>query len=355
MSDFLMNMIPRYDTREQIEVVRFQEPKPSMFRSSFFTGADVYSPTETIEWDEVREGASMARYVDENLEVEATEREPFTTHEITTPRVQEKRVLGVKELKRRLPGENPYSTMTPAERAQDFIDGDYAFCMDSIDRRVEQQCSQMMVTGRVDIIGKGVNTYVDYNLPLRLTLSGTDRWDQANPFETLQMMSRTLRKRNYNPTMVVVELSVAQIFIQNFEIWKTWLDIRSADIGQVAPGPVTNIFDAAQFFGQIKWPGIGILDLYTYDGTYKNAEGKETPYLDTGRILMLSAEATQNRLMYGAETIIDQETEQWMTVEGRYVPQFFVDVRARTQTVMVTSRPLPAPFMSDSWWTAKVL
>ena len=356
MPDF-NNMIPRYDTREQIEVVRFQEPKPSMFRTSFFTGADVYSPTETIEWDEVRDGASMARYVNEfDGEVEATEREPFTTHEITSPRVQEKRVLGVRELVKRLPGENVYSTKTPAQRAQEFLDGDYAFCMDSIDRRVEQQCAQMMVSGRVDIIGKGVNNYVDYNLPLKLALSGTDRWGQAgvNPFDTLQMMSQTLRKRNYNPTMVMMELSVAQIFIQNFEIWKTWLDIRNAETGQVAPGPVTNIFDAAQYFGRINWPGIGQLDLYTYDGTYKDENGAVIPYLDEGRILMLSAEAMQNRLLYGAVTIIN-ENESFETIEGRYVPEFFVDRRARTHTVLMTSRPLPVPFMSDSWWTARVL
>jgi hypothetical protein len=168
------------------------------------------------------------------------------------------------------------------------------------------------------------------------------------------MMSSVLRKRNYNPTACLMELSVANIFIQNFEIWKKWLDIKNADVGRVAPGPITNLFETAQFFGQIKWPGIGIIDLYVYDGTYKNDQGVETPYLDTGRLLMLSNEATQNRTLYGAETIID-ENEHFITVEGRYVPQFFVDRRARTQTVTVTSRPLPAPYKSDSWWTAKVL
>ena len=69
---------------------------------------------------------------------------------------------------------------------------------------------------------------------------------------------------------------------------------------------------------------------------------------------MLSAEAMQNRLMYGAETIVD-ENENCITVEGRYVPEFFVDRRHRTFTVLMTSRPLPAPYKSDSWWSAKVL
>ncbi len=354
MPDF-ENMIPRYDTREQIEAVRFQEPKPSMFRDSFFKGADVYSPTETIEWDEVREGAGMARYVDEDLEVEATEREGFSTREITSPRVQEKRVLGVRELRKRLPGENIYSAQTPAQRAQYYLDGDHAFCMDAIDRRVEQQCAQMMVNGRVDIIGKGVNTYVDYELPLKLTLSGTSRWGQTGvkAFDVLRMMSKTLRKRSHKPTGLLMDMSVADVLMKDEE-YKAMLDNLRMEMGQIAPGPIVDLFQAAQFFGKIKYPGIGELDLFTYDGTYKNDQNREVPYLDEGRILMLSDEATQNRMLYGAVTVMD-ESGKFVTVEGRYVPEYYTDRRTKTQTVMVTSRPLPAPYQSDSWWSAKVL
>lgn len=354
-----INMIPRYDTREQIEAVRFQEPAPSMFRNTFFSASnDIYSPTETIEWDEVREGASMARYVSDELEVEKTEREPFITKELTSPKVQEKRVLTAAQLRKRMAGENPYSTQTPAQRAQSFIDGDYAFCMNAIDARVEQQCAQMMVHGRVDIIGKGVNEYVDYELPLRLTLSGADRWGQpgVNRFDTLRMMSQTLRKRNSSPTLAIMELSVAKSLMADAE-WKEMLDNRRMEMGMIAPGPVTNIFEAAQYFGQIKREGIGIIDLFTYDGTYKNENNEEVPYLDEGRILLCSADAMQNRMFFGAHTFMDADTKQFMTVEGRYTPQIFHDPRAGsgTMTTMVTSRPLPAPYKVDSWWSAKVL
>lgn len=345
--------IPRYDTREQIEAVRFQEPKPSYFRSSFFS-SETYSPTERIEWDEVREGSGMARYVGENLEVEATEREGYITKEIETPKIQEKRVLGVNELKKRLPGENVYSAQTPAQRAQYYLDGDYAFCMDSIDRRVEQQCAQMMVQGRVDIIGKGVNTYVDYELPFRLTLAGTDRWDQpgVSPFDDLEKMAFTLMERGYVPTEVVMERSVANIFLDNDEL-KKQLDNRRLELGLIAPGAHTDPWAQAQFFGTFARPGLGVMDFYTYDGRYKDDTGAIVPYLDEGRVLMLTAEAKQNRIMYGAYTFMD-ENEKIQTVEGRYTPEIFVDRRARTQTIMVTSRPMPAPFKSDSWYTVKV-
>lgn len=347
--------IPRYNTREQIEAVRFQEPKPSYFRSTFFGGAEVFSPTEKIEWDEVREGSGMARYVGENLEVEATEREGYITREIEAPKIQEKRVLGVNELKKRLPGENVYSAQTPAQRAQYYLDGDYAFCMDSIDRRIEQQCAQMMVSGRVDIVGKGVNHYVDYDLPLQMTLAGTSRWGQAgvNPFDTLTEMAVTLMERGYVPTEILMHRSAANVILDDEELAKK-LDNRRLELGIIKPGEHTAPWARAQFFGTFAYPSLGVIDLYTYDGKYKNDAGQITPYLDEGRVLLLTAEAKQNRMLYGAYTFID-EKESFQTVEGRYIPEIYVDRRARTQTVMVTSRPLPAPLKNDSWWTAKVM
>lgn len=354
MPEIIDNYIPRYDVRQQIEAVRFQEPLPTFFRKEFFQGAPVYSPTETIEWDEVREGAGMARYVAEHLEVPATEREGFITREIVTPKVQEKRVLTIMELKKRLPGENTYSMKTPADRAREFMLNDYNFCMTAIDRRVEQQCAQMMVTGKIDIIGLGINAYVDYNLPFKLTLSGTDRWDSGGkPLDTLADMAKKLRTRGYTPDSLLMELSASKALLDDAEIQK-YLDNRRFELGLIKPGALNDQFEQAQFFGTLAYPGLGMLDLYTYDGTYKNDENVETPYLDTGRILMLTREARQNRPMYGAYSFVDDK-EQIVTVEGNYVPEIFVDRRAGTLTTRVTSRPLPAPFKYDSWWTATVL
>lgn len=353
------NSIDRYETRTLLDMVTYQEPKPSMFRDSFFKGQDVYFPTKKAEWDEVREGAGMARYVSDRLEVDATEREGFITREIETPRFQEKRVLDLTSLTSRSAGETIYSQRTPADRARDQLLKDIEFCMDAIDRRVEQQCAQMMVSGRVDIVGRGIDTHVDYALPLKMTLSGSDAWGQsgAKPFDDLTAWANILRERNYNPTMLLMELGVAKVFLQD-EKFREMLDNMRMDMGRIAPEQQTDIFKAAQFFGQIRWPGLGVLDLYTYSGTYKNDQGEKAPYLDPGRILMLSQEATQNRILYGAETIVPESEDgtrgEPITVEGRYVPQIFRDSRPPSQTIMVTSRAMPAPYQCDSWWTCKV-
>jgi len=357
------NMIGRYDTRTLLDTVTYQEPKPSMFRNTFFHGSDVYFSTKWAEWDEVRQGAGMARYVGERLEVDGTEIEPFITKQIETPRFQEKRPIDVTVFNQRSAGETIYSQRTTSDRARDEEIKAVEFCMDACDRRGEQQCASMMVTGRVDILGKGVDNYVDYGLPLKLTLSGADRWGQSGVsiFKDLVDWATVLRKRNYNPDMLLMDLSVANVFLKD-EDYKTMLDNLRMEMGRIAPGPVNDLFETAQFFGQIKWPGLGVLDVYTYCGTYKEEVRKpdgtigyeERPYFDEGRVLMLTPEARQNRILYGAETIIPEDSTEPVTVEGRYVPEVFTDRRAKTKTFLVTQRAMPAPYKDDSWWTAKV-
>jgi len=349
------NLINRYETRTMLDAVVYQEPKPSMFRSTFFLGGDIYFSTQKAEWDEVREGASMARYVNNRLEVEATEREPFITREIETPRFQEKRVLDLASLIHRSAGETIYSQTTPADRARATLERDLVFCMDAVDRRIEQQCAQMLVGGRVNIIGKGVDTYVDYNLPLQMTLSGSSQWGEpgVRPFESLTYWSQILRERNYNPNMLLMDLKTAQLFLDD-EDYKRMLDNQRMEMGRIAPAQITDMFETAQYFATFIWPGLGHLDAYTYSGTYKNEANEKTQYLDDYRLLMLSNEARQNRILYGAETIVDEVTENPVWIEGRYIPEMFIDRRAKTHTTMVTSRAMAAPQFYDSWWTIKV-
>ena len=349
------NMINRYDTRTLLDTVTYQEPKPSMFENTFFTGEAVTYPTKYAEWDEVRKGASMARYVSDKLEVDPTEIEPFITKEIETPRYQEKRTIDLFTFNTRSPGENIYSPRTPADRAQEAEDGAILFCMDSCDRRREQQCAQTMVQGRVDITGKGVNLFVDFGLPFKLTLSRASRWGQPNVdfMKNLVDWSTNLRKRGYNPDMLLMDLAVADIFLNDERI-KPMLDNQRMFMGQIAPGPIKDLFGSTQYFGELRWPGLGVISLYTYVGTYKNDKNEEVPYLDKGRLLMLTPESRRNRVFYGGETIYD-ENETPIHVEGYYIPEIFTDRRARNKTFMVTQRALPVPFQYDSWYTVNVL
>ena len=63
-----------YATRTQLEAIQFEEPTPSMFGNTFFNGESAFFQTKKVEWDEVRIGASSARFVAEKLWVTPTEK-----------------------------------------------------------------------------------------------------------------------------------------------------------------------------------------------------------------------------------------------------------------------------------------
>jgi hypothetical protein len=71
-------------------------------------------------------------------------------------------------------------------------------------------------------------------------------------------------------------------------------------------------------------------------------------------VIFGSPEARQNKLGYGAVTYMD-ESENWVTVSGRYVQQFFKERRPPREEVLVTSRAVPIPANTESWSVLQAL
>ncbi len=176
-------LIDRNDPRTQLSPVLTVRPMSTFFRDHFMTGQDEYFPTEKVEWDKVIEGAPMARFVGEDLIVEPTERAAYSTDEIQTPFIQERRVISAKDINRRMPGENIYSPKTDTQRRAELFADDLKFCLNSIDNRIEAMCAQFITTGRIPIVGLGVNRVIDYMIPNKEVLTGGDRWGQTGVSE----------------------------------------------------------------------------------------------------------------------------------------------------------------------------
>jgi hypothetical protein len=343
------NVLDMFATRLQIDAVSHSEPKPTMFGKTFFNGSDLFFPTKKVEWDILRQGASSARIVSDKLWVEPTEIEPFIVKEFMTPKYQESMIIDLTTLFNRSFGENIYSKRTPADRAREAEAKAVAFCIDSVDRKREEMYAQMMVHGIIDLTGKGISGHIDFELPLKISLSGTSAWGQpgVDHMNDLVDYATKMRKRGHEPDMILMDLAVANVFLNDERLVKM-LDNTRMNMGEIAPGPLTDLFETAQYFGTISWPGLGQIALYTYVGTYKNSAGEETPYLDEGRLLLCSQRSRQNRTVYGGEILFD-EKDNPIFVEGRYIPEIFVSKKDRTKEIFVTSRGLPIPAQDDSW------
>ena len=345
--------ISRYDFREQIEGVRKVRPKPTLFRSTFFNGPEYFSTTENIEWDEIRGGAPMAKYIHPRIPVAPTERAGFMTHEVRTPFIQEARIITADQLTRRQFNENIYDPISPAERAQQYRNADYAFCIDAIDNRVEQQCASMILQGRVDILtDTGMDLgHVDFGTRPLLTLTGGLRWGQAgvDPRDALLLMYNELLEDDYLPTRVLMGEGAYRLFERDPEVVKR-LDVLRGNWGAIEPRAPESITSEI-FKCRLTDPA---LDIFVYNALQTDPHtGVRSRVIPDNMVLLFGEDARVNRLMFGAVTIIDDD-KNWQTVPGRYVPERRVIQDPPTERIQVTSRPLPTPVYPDSWYVAYV-
>ena len=344
-------MINRNDPRTQLPPVLTVRPKSTFFRDHFMGGSDEYFPTENVEWDKVIEGAPMARFVGDDLTIEATERAPFSTDEIKTPIMQERRIIGAKDINKRTAGENIFSPKTDAQRAAELHSADLKFCLDSIDNRIEAMVAQFITTGRIDIVGLGVKREINYMIPNIEVLTGGDRFGQTsvNILDIMRRKVDELSDLGYTVDEVIMSPEVWSVMYQNDLIMKL-LDISRYEFGFFAPEKEPSKYGAARRVGVLTDP---FVPLYTQRAEYGPKGGRKR-YLPAGMVLFVTQEARQNKLGYGAVTYMD-ESENWKTVSGRYVQQFFKERRPPREEVLVTSRAVPIPNNTESWSVLQAL
>ena len=344
------DLISRNDPRTQLPPVLTVRPKSTFFRDHFMSGADEYFPTENVEWDKVLEGAPAARFVGDDLYVEPTERAPFRTDEIKTPIMQERRIIGGKDINKRSPGENIYSPKTDEQRAAELHTKDLQFCLDSVDNRIEIMCSDFITKGRIDIIGTGVHREIDYMLPNKTVLTGGDRWGQTGVsiLDSLRTQVDDMGHLGFTVDEVIMSPEVWQVMYKDPEIQKL-LDIRLYEFGQFKPEQISK-YGAAKPVGMLTDPYV---TLYTQNAEYGPKTDRQR-HLPIGMVLLVSPEARQNKLGYGAYTYMD-ENENWVTVSGRYIQQFFKERRPPREEVLVVSRAVPIPADTESWAIMSVL
>lgn len=346
----MASTIDRNDPRTQLSPVLTVRPMSTFFRDHFMGGEDEYFPTENVEWDKVLEGAPLARFVGEDLYVEASERVPFTTDEIKTPIMQERRIISGKDINKRRPGENIYQPKTDTQRQAELYADDLKFCLNSIDNRIEVMCAQFITTGAIPIVGHGVNRVLDYQIPNKEILTGGDRWGQVGVdiIESMREIVDKMGHLGYTVDEVIMSPEVWKAMYSNETIQKL-LDIRRYEFGSFKPEQISK-YGAARPVGMLSEP---FVTLYTQNSEYGGKTNRQR-HLPEGMVLFTSSDARRNKLGYGAYTYMD-ESESWQTVSGRYIQQFFKERRPPREEILVLSRACPIPYNVESWYVLQAL
>jgi hypothetical protein len=353
-----MAVIPGQEWREkpltQLDPVVTIYPQSLYWWEEFFGGGSIEFDTEDIEWDYVLEGAPLAQYVGPELSVDPTERTPFITQGLKTPRMQYKKSISGKDILNRLPGEEmPYRGRDPLSRlaelrAKDIVEGGKA-----IQNLAEIQRSQLMLGDPIPLIGIGENRYVDYGFRNKDALTGGDQFGMpgVSIIEKLKEKYYGMGTMGFQLTDAIMSPEVWRAMYNDDEI-RALLDIRRYEFGELRPKSAAQ-FGAATFVGAIGDPD---LRLWTHNWTYADNQNIRHRYLPPGYMLLISPQAKQNKMGYGAWLGKDPQTKAWMWYRGEYFQQYDDTATDPPRDILtVTSRPIAIPGNIDSWYVFKVL
>lgn len=335
--------MPEYTTREMIDAIDQTPPVRSFLQRTFFPGEQTHV-SERVEFD-VRKGKRiMAPFVSPRKGGKVITRQGWKTNQFTTPKIAPERALTVDDISTRAIGENIYSRRTPEEREDELLAKDFTDLEESIDRRKEWMCRQILFEGKVDVVDEeeGVDVQIDFGFSNIVVLGDDEQWSLAtvNPLPTLRRLRKKIIKCTGRAADIAIFSSdVIEAFISNPFIIKS-MDVLNMKNVEIKPRVID---PALTFYGRIAELD---LDIYTYDEWFLNDEGEEESIIPPGTVLLGHSDG-EGQVEYGLVT--QMEDKKFCSYEGKLVPKVWADENSEVKKIRLTSRPLPRPFDVESW------
>ena len=346
-----------YEPRTMGRVVTKLPPVHTFFRSTFFKHEETFV-TKDVDVDFVKGSRKVAPYVHRMIGGKTVPNTGYTTKTYTPPLVAPDKITTIDDLLKRQAGESIVSGRTPAERAVLKMSADFVELRDMIARREELMCTQSIFTGQIPIIGEGLNEVIDFGFTNKETITtATKKWTNAasDPIGDLKRWHKTVQQKGFvNCDMCIMADDVATAFVNHEKVQKL-LDVKNYSLAVIQPRQLPN---GVTYIGSIHELG---LDIYTYNEWYLDdwtdpdpKKATEKPLVPEGELVLISSNANYS-MYYGAITLIDENTKEFRTVEGKYVPDTWVKRKPARRFLQLSSAPLSVPHDVDSWFVAKVI
>lgn len=338
-----------YTTIEMMEAIEISRPCNNFLTRTFFQIPETHV-SEKIEVD-VRKGKRrLAPFVSPRRGGKVMTREGFETKFIRTPKIAPERILTTDDITKRSIGENIYSRDTPEERADKLLAKDLLELNESIERRKEWEARQVILGGGFDVVDQdeGLDIHVDYGFENREVLLGNDMWsNEASDPDSILLEKKLeiLKESGMNPNMMIGDAETIRLYLNHPKVQKqaNILNIKDADI---KPRVVD---DNITYYGRIASLD---LDIYSFDDWFADDEtNQEEAMIPRGTIILANSNGI-GRMHYGAVTQIEEDG--FKTYEAEIVPKYIIDDKNDTETLRLTSRPIPVPDDVASWYVLVV-
>ncbi len=343
-----------FDPRTMLAVIERNPQVKTFLKDTFFSRIET-SPTEHIDVDFTKGGRELAPFVHDKIAQATTENQGYITKQFTPALVTADRVTTAGDILKRAPGELLYNAMSPEERASLKMAKDFLQIDEMITRREEWMCAQTLFTGKIPVIGKGVNYEIDFKFTNKDVKSGTDLWSdsKSKPISQLEEMAMQVQKTGFlNPDICILGQQAASEFVNNSSVQKI-LDTEHMNLATIEPKMLPN---GATYIGTI--PKIG-LSIYQYNEWYldnftdpNNPVVK--PLIPVDHCGVFSSQM-QGFMGYAVNTIIDNDSKEFISVEGTRCPDTWIQKKPAAKYIQLMSRPLSCPVEVDAWFISKVV
>ncbi|MDT3419616.1 hypothetical protein QF008_001347 [Pseudomonas protegens] len=340
-----------FDTMTMLQAVEQIRTPRRFLMDTFFNGSmpETFG-TKTVTIDIIKGQRKMAPFVHPSLPGSVASRKGFVSNTYEPPYIQPKLPTNAELILKRSPGENPFSTRTPLQRAGEQLGKDLVDLDEQIIRREEWMCAQALTTGKVRVIGEGIDDTIDFLMEdsHKITL-GAGRWNtpDSDPIANLRQWQRKVAKDSGRTAGVAVLSAEAQDAFQKNDTVLKQLNSRRVDMGLIKPELLP---DGVTYLGYLNDPGV---DLYTYNEWYLDDDsGDEAPLIPAGGVL-LGSTATRNAMLYGA--IQDLEAIESGLVEAARFPKSWVTQEPSMRWLKLQSAALAGLLEPNAFIYAKVV
>ena len=350
------NTVSIYEPRTMMGVIRKLPPVHTFFRSTFFNHEKTFI-TQKVDVDFKKGARKLAPFVSRMIGGKIVPNSGYETNTYTPPLIAPDKVTTIDNILSRQAGESLYSDRTPAQRAVIKMAEDFTELREMITRREEWMCAQAMINGKILVIGDGVSDVIDFGFTNKIDISKDtkQKWKGGSAqtkYQNLKTWHEMVQKKGFtNCNVCIMASDVVDEFIGDESIQKM-LDTKNYNLAVIQPTQKEN---NVTYIGTIHELG---LDIYKYNEWYLDdwtnpGKPTELPMVPSGTLIMASTNA-QYSMYYGAITMLNQKSGNFETVEGKYVPDTFIEKRPDRRFLAMQSAPIPVPHEVDSWLVAKV-
>lgn len=349
----MSNTIDIYKPQFMMRMVEQLPPVHTFLKDTFF-GTSHKFYTESVMFDIVKNGMTMAPFVSPRIGSTVLEREGYETKEFTPPLISPKAVLTVDDLDTRLPGESPINGYRPSRRQAELLQRDMMRLNRAITMREEWMAAMALFEGKIFVAGQGISRDVDFGFENNIVVDVEwSDFKNSDPLRDILQATDLVASFGYTPDIMIANAKTINWLMDNERVNRLF-DNDAFRMGVFEPSRPRN---GARRYAYLREAG---LEVFVYNSTFADNDNENPDFpgiepgdkgfvpksyrlVPDGKVFIGSTQMPAE-MLYG----VVKNLRNGNRAEPR-VPNVWDDPEGETRFITLKSRALPCPKDVSAW------